>query len=216
MFKKMKFIIYTRPFIAFIYYFIRLYSLTFRFQVKHEDQWQKLLKQGNRILLCGWHQQFFAAIGHFKKYSCFHPALMISRSRDGELISGVANRTGWHTARGSSSRSGKQAMDEMIHHLNQYDFGAHILDGPQGPMGKVKGGVIKMAMESRAVLVPFYTSSNSAWFFNSWDRFMLPKPFSKVTLTFGEPICFEPPGTADEFEKQRQELEDTMKSRLFS
>ncbi len=215
MFKRLKFIIYTKPFIAFLYYLIRLYSLTFRFQVKHEDQWLQLLKEGNKILLCAWHQQFFAAIRHFKKYSHLNPALMISRSRDGELISGVANRSGWHTARGSSSKGGKDAMDEMIRHLNHYGFGLHILDGPQGPMGKVKPGVIKMTMESRTVLVPVYTSSDNAWYFNSWDRFMLPRPFSKVTLHFGNPVRFERPETHDEFEEQRQNLENIMKSRLF-
>ncbi len=210
MFKKLKFLIYTRPFIVFAYYLIRIYSLTFRLQVINEKKWQNLLKQGKPILLCAWHQQFFSAIRHFKTYSHFNPGLMISRSRDGELIAGVANRTGWHTPRGSSSRGGKKAMNAMIDHLTTYGLGAHILDGPTGPIGKVKAGVIKMALEADALVVPFYTHADHAWFFNSWDRFMLPKPFSKVFLTFGEELQLAPASTPEEFEAQRKLVETTM------
>ncbi|MBF0376387.1 MAG: lysophospholipid acyltransferase family protein [Desulfamplus sp.] len=216
MLKKFKFIIYTKPFIAFIYFFIRLYAMTFRFKTVNEDKWQKHLKEGKTVLLCVWHQQFFSAIRHFKTYAHLNPALMISQSRDGELIAGVANRTGWYTARGSSSKGGKEAMVEMIEHLNRYHFGAHILDGPRGPIGKVKAGVIKMAKESNAIIVPFYTFADKAWFFNSWDRFMVPKPFAQVTLLFGDEICFEPANTPEEFEAQRQYLEQTMTPRLFT
>ena len=215
MFKRFKFIIYTKPFIAFIYFFIRAYSITLSLRVVNEDLWKKRLKEGGRVLLCVWHQQFFAAIVHFKNYSHLNPGLMIRHSRDGELIAGVANRTGWHTARGSSSKGGKEAMSEMIDHLNRYRFGAHILDGPRGPIGKVKAGVIKMAKESGALIVPFYTFTDKAWFFNSWDRFMVPKPFSQVTLLFGDAISFEPAETPEEFEAQRLALEQTMSSRLF-
>jgi len=215
MFKRLKFIIYTKPFIAFIYFFIRAYSYTFRFKVVNEKTWQQLLKDGKTVLLCGWHQQFFSAIRHFKRYADFNPGLMISQSRDGALIAGVANRTGWHTPRGSSSKGGREAMSEMIDHLKCYRFGAQILDGPRGPMGEVKPGVIKMAKESGAILVPFYVSSDKAWFFNSWDRFMLPRPFSRVTLSFGDEICFEPPQTREQFDEQRQHLEQTMRARLF-
>ncbi|MBF0230287.1 MAG: lysophospholipid acyltransferase family protein [Desulfamplus sp.] len=216
MLKKFKFIIYTKPFIAFIYFFIRLYATTFRFKTVNEDKWQNLLKEGKTVLLCVWHQQFFSAIRHFKTYAHLNPGLMISQSRDGELIAGVANRTGWHTARGSSSKGGKEAMVEMIEHLKRYHLGSHILDGPRGPIGKVKAGVIKMAKESNAIIVPFYTFADKAWFFNSWDRFMVPKPFAQVTLLFGDEICFEPANTPEEFEAQRQHLEQVMTPRLFT
>jgi len=135
---------------------------------------------------------------------------MISQSRDGELISGVANKTGWHTHRGSSSKGGKGAMEGMIDHLLKHGLGTHILDGPRGPMGKVKAGVIKMAMETDALLVPFYVHAKHAWFFNSWDKFMLPKPFSKVVLTFGDEIYLATKSTDIDFEAQRKLLESTM------
>ena len=210
MFKRLKFFIYTRPFILFAYYLIQFYSLTLRLSIVNEKKWQDLLKQGRPILLCAWHQQFFSAIRHFKNYTRFNPGIMISQSRDGELISAVANRCGWRTLRGSSSRGGKKAMGAMIEHLTTQKFGAHILDGPTGPIGKVKAGAIKMAQETNALVVPFYIHADHAWFFNSWDRFMLPKPFSRVTLTFGEEMHFEQNDGSAVFEAQRQHLETTM------
>lgn len=111
MLKRLKFIIYTRPFILFAYYFIRCYSWTFRLTVENEKSWQDLLKAKKPVMIVTWHQQFFSAIRHFKSYAKYNPGLMISRSRDGELISGVANRTGWHTPRGSSSRGAKRPWE---------------------------------------------------------------------------------------------------------
>ena len=217
MFKKLKFIIYTRPFIFFAYYIIQIYSMTFRLKIENEERWQKLREQeqGTPIILCAWHQQFFSAIRHFKTYSRYNPGLMISQSKDGDLISGVAKKTGWHTPRGSSSRGGKQAMDMMITHLKTYGLGAHILDGPTGPIGRVKAGIIKMTHEADAVVVPLYTSAEHAWFFNSWDRFMLPKPFSRVTITFGREIRLESSNDEDIFEHQRQTLENVMRPGLI-
>lgn len=106
-------------------------------------------------------------------------------------------------------------MKAMIDHLNTHGFGAHILDGPTGPMGRVKAGVVKMALEAEAVVVPFYTSAEKAWFFNSWDRFMLPKPFSRVRITFGPEIRLDAFGDKEDFEDQRQFIEKTMRPGLF-
>ena len=215
MFRHLKFLIYTRPFIWFAYYLIKGYNSTFRLTVENEAHWKALLDSGKPVLLCTWHQQFFAAIAHFKQYAVYHPGLMISRSRDGDLISGVANRVGWHTPRGSSSRGGKAAMTAMITHLKQYGFGAHILDGPRGPMGRIKPGIIRMAHATGALLVPFHVTADKAWFFNSWDRFMLPRPFSKVCITFGESIQLPPQADPDAFEQQRRDLETRLIPRLF-
>ena len=105
-------------------------------------------------------------------------------------------------------------MSAMIAHLKSHKFAAHILDGPQGPIGKVKPGAIKMAHKSGALIVPFYVVADNAWYFKSWDQFMLPKPFSKVKLCYGNEIKFDPYESPEEFELQRQLLENTMKDWL--
>ena len=203
-------IVKTGLFRAFLYRFIFLYSATFRVRVVNEKKWMEHLGKGGRVVLCTWHQQFFAAIRHFQSYRKFKPALMISKSSDGEIIADVAERCGWHAVRGSSSRDGGKALKEMIRHLSQFGLAAHIVDGPRGPAGIVKAGVIQLARAADAVIVPFHTSADRAWYFNSWDQFFLPKPFARVVIFFGEMI--EPASAEDPtaFERQRLDLERIM------
>lgn len=167
-------------------------------------------RSGGRVLLCTWHQHFFAAIRHFQNYRDFKPALMISRSSDGEIIAGVAEKSGWHTVRGSSSRGGKEALRKMIAHLSRTRLAGHIVDGPKGPAGIVKAGVIRLAHAADAAIIPFYVSADRAWYFNSWDSFFLPKPFARVTISFGEMIKFNPVEDTNTFESQRLGLEKIM------
>jgi lysophospholipid acyltransferase (LPLAT)-like uncharacterized protein len=194
----------------FLYQFIRIYSGTFRFRIVNEARWQQLIDKGTPVLLCAWHQQFFSAIRPFKRYAKYQPALMISRSRDGAIIAAVARQTGWKTVRGSSSRGGKPALRSMIRHLEGSKLAGHILDGPTGPMGIVKAGVIRLAHAAQATIVPFSVSARRSLYFNSWDRFMLPLPFSRVTLHFGDPVRFSPTNDPRAFEQQRARLEAMM------
>jgi len=165
------------------------------------------LQNGGSVLLCTWHQQFFSAIRHFQSYKPFNPSIMISQSGDGEIVAGVAERTGWNTVRGSSSRDGRGALKTMIANLKKSKLAAHIVDGPKGPSGKVKAGVIRLAYATDAVIVPFSVSAEKAWYFDSWDKFLLPKPFSKVLLRFEKMIKFDRVKDREIFEEQRKQLE---------
>lgn len=197
-------------FISFLYRFNRIYSGTFRLTIENEEEWLDYLNNGGTVLLCTWHQQFFSAIRHFQSYKDFKPSLMISQSKDGKIVAGVAERSGWNPVRGSSSRGGRSALKKMIVHLKKSKLSGHIVDGPTGPSGVVKPGVIRLAHATNAAIVPFYVSAEKGWHFNSWDKFLLPKPFSKVTLRFGKMINFQREKDKDQFEKQRKQLEDIM------
>jgi len=116
--------------------------------------------------------------------------------------------------RGSSSRGGREAMYDVIGGLKDSRLAAHVVDGPRGPAGQVKAGAIRMAHASKAAIVPVYVSADNAWYFNSWDRFMLPKPFSRVVLRFGAVINLAPIGDDKDFEMQRRQLEHTMRPAL--
>lgn len=203
-------VILSKPFLAFLYRFIRAYAWTFRLEVENEAPWMAHLQNGGRVILCTWHQQFFAAIRHFQNYRVHRPGLMISRSKDGEIIASVAERTGWEPVRGSSSRGGIEAMRKLIEILRRTRLAGHIVDGPRGPAGVVKNGLIRTAHAADAVIVPFYVSADRAWYFNSWDRFMLPKPFSRVRLRFDEIIRLAATEDETEFEAQRAAVEQTM------
>ncbi|OQY03854.1 MAG: hypothetical protein B6I22_10730 [Desulfobacteraceae bacterium 4572_123] len=214
MFRKLGYAITSKPALALLYKLIRIYSWTFKIRVVNEKDWIEYLENGGKVLICVWHQQFFPAIRYFKKYQKYNPSLMISKSKDGEIIAGVAKRTGWHPVRGSSSRGGSEALHGMIDRFKNSRLSGHVVDGPRGPAGIVKSGVIRIAHTTGAMIVPFYTSADSAWHMNSWDKFVLPKPFAKVTLRFGEMIKFDPAENNEDFEKQRLQLEKIMRSEL--
>jgi lysophospholipid acyltransferase (LPLAT)-like uncharacterized protein len=203
-----------RPMGFLLYHLVRSYCRTFRIRVENEQGWLDHLERGGAVLLCAWHQQFFPAIRHFERYRGYRPGIMISQSRDGEIVADVAKRVGWFPVRGSSSKGGPRAMRLVIEALKKSGLAAHIVDGPRGPAGRIKAGVIRIAHGTGAVIVPFYTSADRAWYFNSWDRFMLPKPFARVTLRFGEMVRFEPAASEEEFEKQRRHLEGIMAPEL--
>ncbi len=200
----------SETFLALLYRFVRAYSATFRFAVVNEKPWMDCLQQGGTILICTWHQQFFAAIRYFKTYERYNPPLMISKSTDGTIIAGVARRSGWNPVLGSSSKGGAEALKDMIAGLKKSRLAGHVVDGPRGPAGRIKAGIIRLAHAADAVIVPFYTTADRAWYFDSWDNFLLPKPFSKVTLTYGEMIRFDRPVGQDDFESQRRRLEEVM------
>ena len=196
------------------YHLIRAYSSTFRLHVENEKPWLDHLNDGGRVLICCWHQQFFAAIRHFKTYAPLHPALMISQSKDGDIIAGIAEKSGWKTVRGSSSRDGGRALKEMIDHLKYSGLAAHVVDGPRGPAGVIKAGAVSLARAAGAVVVPFYVRSDRAWYFNGWDRFMLPKPFARVTLRFGGMLDLNAGAGGDDFELHRLRIQQIMKPGL--
>ncbi len=215
MFKKYKWIIYTRPFTRAAYGFAMLYLRTIQLDIKNYQNLITLLEQGNAVLICAWHQQFFSLIRYFKIFRKYNPAIMISQSRDGELISRIAQWVGWKTVRGSSSKGGKTAMHEIIAHMKTHRLAAHILDGPRGPVGRVKPGAVKIALDSQALVIPLYVIPENAWFFKSWDQFMLPKPFSKVTIFFEKELKFASCSSDKEFELHRLQLENILKKRLI-
>lgn len=212
--KSMKRILTSSPFHDVLYRFVRAYSATFSLSVTNEKAWMEHVAAGGRVILCTWHQQFFAAISHFKNYQRFSPSLMISKSMDGSIIAGVARRCGWHTVAGSSSKGGAEALKEMIGSVRKNGLAGHVVDGPRGPAGRVKPGLIRMAHEAGACVVPFFAEASSAWFFDSWDNFMLPKPFARVRLVFLDMVSLAPTTDRDEFERQRLAVEEAMRPHL--
>lgn len=210
MLKKIRLIAGTKPAGAVIYWIARLYCLTLRITIENEKAWFDYLQKGGRVLLCGWHQQFFVGITFFRKYRKYQPALMSSKSIDGRIAGGIAGRAGFYTVWGSSSRSASAALKGMIRRLKDYRLAAHLLDGPRGPAGVVKLGAIAIAHGAGAVIVPGVVVADRAWYLKSWDRFMIPKPFSRVTVRYLS--WMELPSSMDkeEYENQRKKLEDRM------
>ncbi|MFO7570256.1 MAG: DUF374 domain-containing protein [Smithellaceae bacterium] len=213
--KKIRNLATTRAAGEIIYGLVWFYSLTLRLKIENEAAWFDDLKQGGRFLLCAWHQQFFIGVKLFRRYRKYPACVMVSKSLDGEIASRIAEAAGVYAARGSSSRDGGLAMKDMINFVIRHRFGVHLLDGPRGPAGVVKPGAIAIAQGAAAALIPAHVVADRAWHMKSWDRFMIPKPFSRVTVTFHPPYRLEPFRREAEFERQRKKLEDILRPHLL-
>jgi lysophospholipid acyltransferase (LPLAT)-like uncharacterized protein len=157
-----------------------------------------------------WHQRIVAVIGYVTRVSSYQPSVMISKSRDGDLIADVYSRMNFRPIRGSSSRDGKKALAAMVDDLKDHPIAVHVLDGPKGPRGVVKPGLIVMAEQSGAPVVPIYISMSRAWILHSWDRCLIPKPFSKIVIRWDRPMVI--PKEMDErvFEEIRLRVQQHM------
>lgn len=214
MFKKLRRIATIRLGGNIFYYLVRMYSATFRMKVENEAEWIKYLEQGGRVLICCWHQQFFIGVKLFVRYRKYSASIMISKSTDGDIASRIAEAADVFPVRGSSSRNGGPALKEMIARLNRGCLAIHVLDGPRGPAGIVKGGAIAIASGADAAIAPGFVTADRAWYARSWDKYMVPKPFARVTVTFCPLMKLKPIKDDHDFEEQRQVLENTLQPYL--
>jgi lysophospholipid acyltransferase (LPLAT)-like uncharacterized protein len=154
-----------------------------------------------------WHQRFLPALAYVTKFRNFKPIVMISQSSDGELIASLAARLGLIPIRGSSTRGGREALMAILRALKKNPGVIHIVDGPTGPKGVVKPGLTAMAQVTGAPIFPVIISAEKAWVTRSWDRFLVPKPFSTVTIRWGDPVLV-PRGTrSDQLEELTKQVE---------
>lgn len=189
---------------------VKTISMTYRVRIISPENETKTLAQFKSLIYASWHQRFFPGITLFSKKRPI--AIMISQSRDGEYIAKVAEALGHRPVRGSSSRGGSLALRELKRLVDKGYKVAHIVDGPRGPFGMVKPGLVSMAQATGVPIVPVVVSPQKAWVFNSWDRFMVPKPFSRIVIRYGEPIQVGRRLSRDEFERIRLKVEHKLQS----
>ena len=160
-----------------------------------------------------WHNRLLLISFVLKKFVPQRPgAGLISASRDGDLVADLTQRFGFHVVRGSSSRMGASAILELG---NVLASGRDILitpDGPRGPAYELGPGIIFLAQKTGAAVVPVNMEYSSCWRVKSWDRFILPRPFSKVRVIFGPPHRVRSTATPEEFEAERLRLQNAMMS----
>ena len=207
--KDIKFFVAKNFLISLGYWACKLHAGTIHVIPDGVDRVKDHIARGGAVIFACWHQRFFSGFWVPRIFG-MHPCIMISQSRDGDVVSDVVARIGWVPVRGSSSRGGKKALQEMIAGVEKYRMGAHIVDGPQGPPHIVKPGLVALASQTGAAVCPGYISYENPRVFNSWDRFMVPKPFSRVLLRAGDFIHV--PKNLDEksFEEMRLAIERTM------
>lgn len=189
---------------------IRAYLGLVRTTILREERIMGDLQQGKKVVIAVLHQRMFGVIGYARRFSRFAVGAIISQSRDGDIIAEVVSRLKFHPVRGSSSKGGKEALDGLIHYLADHQAAVHAVDGPRGPKGVVKAGIIRIAQRSGALIHPVYISPARAWILKSWDRFLIPKPFSTVQIRWGEPLEVPEHLNAEDFESLRREIEERL------
>jgi len=166
------------------YWAIRLIGPTLRVSISFEEGAQQTL--GQRPLIGSfWHSCIIPAT-----YICrdLGVRVMSSNSYDGEYMGRIIHKFGFVAVKGSSSRNAVRALLGLRRALEDGWTVAFTLDGPRGPRHKVKPGPVALARSSGVPLTMFHAAVDKAWVLNSWDRMMIPVPFSRVLLRFGKLI----------------------------
>jgi lysophospholipid acyltransferase (LPLAT)-like uncharacterized protein len=172
---------------------LRLIGCTLRATMTYEEGAIQSLDEVYPGIFPFWHRCVLPATWLYRHQ---HPAVMTSRSLDGEYIARVIRRFGFVPVRGSSSRGGSRALLEMNQQLEQGNAVAFTIDGPRGPRYVAKKGPVLLARMSGAAITAFYVAVDRAWVLKTWDALVIPKPFSRIYVRFARKI-FVPPDADD-------------------
>ena len=196
--------------IAFGYGLLQIWARTLRFQV--DDRTGVIGTPPNeRYIGALWHNRLLLLPFVIKRYLPERRgAALISASRDGALLADLVERFNFEVVRGSSSRKGASAIRQLADVIATGKDVVITPDGPRGPAYELGQGIIFLAQQSGAEVVPINMEYSSCWRAKSWDRFILPKPFSKVRVIFGPPHRVAQTSTDAEFEAERLRLQDAM------
>jgi len=189
------------------YLLIRLIGPTLRFQTAVEEGCLSDGMSSPLGIYCFWHQCVIPVAHRFRDRKI---AVMTSRSFDGEYIARIIKKLGFGAVRGSSSRGAVGALMGMKQELDQANPVAFTIDGPRGPIHVAKPGPVWLAKNTGQGIVCFHIAVERAWVLNSWDRMIIPKPFSRVA-GWGSATLHVP---ADAAEQEMQALHQQMQAML--
>lgn len=178
---------------------------TYRVEFSGRQHFEQLSRTGTPFIGVIWHYSVFYTLSFMKGRNW---VAMVSTSKDAEYISRFLNSVGIATVRGSSNKGGSAALRSLLTQMKRYGKSAAIVaDGSQGPALKAQPGAVLAASITQAPILPFVWSAQRYWAFKSWDRTVLPKPFSRVKVIFGEPIPISAKLSPDEIDRQTTALE---------
>jgi lysophospholipid acyltransferase (LPLAT)-like uncharacterized protein len=158
---------------------------TCRIRTIGEEHYRRFWDAGQPTVFVLWHGRLLPCTYHHRGQGV---VTLVSRHRDGEYIARIVERWGFFPVRGSSSRGGLEAVRELIRFVRRGRSLAITPDGPRGPREVMKLGPLLVAQRTGAPVIPTECTASRAWFFGSWDRFLVPQPFSRITIWYGEPV----------------------------
>jgi lysophospholipid acyltransferase (LPLAT)-like uncharacterized protein len=200
--------------------YMTLVKYTTRWDVERADHVQPIIDNGKGVIALVWHSRFMMLTSAWKK-SYQRPHVLISRSRDGEIVAHTSHFLGLQTIRGSAKKAAKgnlaakakggaKASLEIVTALQNNGCIVITPDGPRGPRQRLGDGPIRLAKLTGAPLMPCTFAIRNRKQLNSWDRLVLPLPFGKGKIIWGTPVTV--PADADErkIEHIRERIENEM------
>jgi lysophospholipid acyltransferase (LPLAT)-like uncharacterized protein len=183
---------------------IRTLGFTWRIRVEDEELFERARTLSPRVIFAVWHGRMLPfAFTHRNR----RVHVLASQHRDGEMLGQTIRRLGFGHVRGSSTRGGTRAILELVEKVRAgYDVGLTV-DGPRGPRGVVKVGVVEVARQTGAAIIPITSASDRHRTFQSWDAFELPAPYARVVVRYGEPLLVGADADRVIVEARRQDVE---------
>lgn len=154
-----------------------------------------------------WHYSIIYILYHMRRYSA---TAMVSASRDGEYVARLAEQFGFETVRGSRNNKGVEGLKAMLRSIRNGNSAAIVADGSQGPPRIVQPGAILLASRTGTPIIPMILTASSYFSINSWDKTIVPKPFSRIDFYYGEPLFVPAKLKAEELEEYRLHLEERL------
>ncbi|HVX38985.1 MAG TPA: lysophospholipid acyltransferase family protein [Gemmatimonadaceae bacterium] len=161
--------------------FVRAIGATWRIRVAHDEEVLRLRAEGCPIVFTLWHGELLPLIYHHRGERV---AILVSEHSDGEIIARIAQRLGYRTVRGSTSRGAARALLELSRVLEEGTDLAITPDGPRGPAKSFAVGALVVAQRAGAPVIGASAFVSRGWRLGSWDRFLIPKPFARVQIAY--------------------------------
>jgi lysophospholipid acyltransferase (LPLAT)-like uncharacterized protein len=193
-------------------YYLKILMKTSRVIYLNKEYIEPYLEEKKPFILSLWHCNAFTGPILIRDMDLY---ILISQSRDGELINRIVKRFNNHSVRGSSSKGGIQALKVLIKIARE---GKRILitpDGPRGPAFKLQPGIITLASQTGIPIIPFHHESIKQKKAKSWDAMRIPALFNTIIVSYGEPIFIPPNLDEQNFEHYRQLVENRMMENLY-
>jgi lysophospholipid acyltransferase (LPLAT)-like uncharacterized protein len=161
---------------------LRLLAMTWRMRTLGGEILSSLRAAKQPVVFTLWHGQMLPGLWQHRGEGV---AVLISEHRDGEIIAGIASGLGFRTVRGSTYRGADRALVGLVRELRAGHDVAVTPDGPRGPAGHFAPGALVAAQRGGAPIVSVAVAATRAWRLRSWDGFIIPKPFARVTVAYG-------------------------------
>lgn len=178
--------------------FIQAIARTWRFRVVNEEASVRERAAGRPVVMALWHGEMLPLLFYHRDRQI---AVLVSEHGDGEIIARILTAFGFRLVRGSTSRGAARSLIAIDRELDAgFDVGI-TPDGPRGPRHSVAPGALLAAHRANVRILPLAAKSSAFWQLGSWDRFMIPKPFARVTIAYGDPVMVDAPSAREAAER---------------